>query len=58
MISDITKQVTSQVVPIAVQQVLEQVTPEMIQKSVENALIDDQSFINAVSSLTQEQHTL
>ena len=58
LISDITKQVTSQVVPIAVQQVLEQVTPEMIQKSVENALIDDQSFINAVSSLTQEQHTL
>ena len=58
LVTNVTIEVASKVVPIVVQQTLEQVTPEVIQQSVESALLDDQSFINAVTSLNNQQHTL
>lgn len=58
LVTNVTIEVASKVVPIVVQQTLEQVTPEVIQQSVESALLEDQSFINAVTSLNNQQHTL
>lgn len=58
LVTNVTIEVTSKVVPLVVKHTLEQVTPEVIQQSVESALLEDQSFINAVTSLNNQQHTL